>query len=146
MWIRLPLSLVAVNLLLVGAAGCSDGRPSRVPIAGRVLIDGQPLKYGTVRFVPEHDRMSGAQLDSEGRFQLSCFEKGDGAVRGLHRITVSAAEPVAGSKLLWHAPKKYSDIATSDLTKEIDAPNDDLVINLTWDGDKPFYETVEEEK
>jgi hypothetical protein len=139
----IPLVLFAA-LAAVAALGCSDGRPSRVPISGKVLIDGQPLKYGNVRFTPENARMSGGMLDSEGRFSLSCFERDDGAVIGLHRVTVAAGETLSPTKVRWHAPRKYSDLGTSGLTQEIKGPDDNLVINLTWDGGKPFDETVAE--
>jgi hypothetical protein len=115
-----------------------------VPVSGRVLIDGQPLKFGSVRFTPENARMSGGMLDSEGRFSLSCFERNDGAVIGHHRVTIAAGETLSPTKVRWHAPRKYSDLGTSGLTQEIKGPDDNLVIYLTWDGGKPFDETVVE--
>lgn len=138
------LPALFVALAAIAVLGCSDGRPSRVPISGRVLIDGQPLKYGSVRFTPENARMSGGMLDSEGRFSLSCFERNDGAVSGLHRVTIAAGETLSPTKVRWHAPKKYSDLGTSGLTQEIKGPDDNLVINLTWGGGKPFDEAVTE--
>jgi hypothetical protein len=45
----------------------------------------------------------------------------------------------------WHAPKKYIDHATSGLTVEISEPTDSLVINLSWDGGKPFVERFQDE-
>jgi hypothetical protein len=131
-------------LASIAVFGCSDGRPSRVPVSGQVLIDGQPLKYGSVRFTPDNARMSGGLLDAEGRFSLSCFERNDGAVIGVHRVTIAAGETLSPTKVRWHAPKKYSDLGTSGLVQEIKDPDDSLVINLTWDGGKPFDETVAE--
>jgi hypothetical protein len=125
------------------AAGCGDGRPVRVPVAGQVLIDGQPLKYGFVRFLPENSRSSGGELDANGHFTLTCFEPNDGATLGMHRIEVSACEGLSATKFKWHAPKKYAAYSTSGLQQEIKGPADDLVINLTWDGGKPFVETEE---
>jgi hypothetical protein len=124
-------------------AGCGDGKPSRVPVSGRVLIDGQPLKYGQIQFIPDNDRLSSGRIGSDGRFTLSCFEKEDGAVLGTHRVTVTAGEFVSASKTYWHAPKKYTDQSSSELTQEITGPTNDLVINLTWDGKKPFVEVHE---
>jgi hypothetical protein len=42
----------------------------------------------------------------------------------------------------WHAPKKYFRYKSSGLTEEITGPTDSLVINLTWDGGKPFVERI----
>lgn len=122
-------------------AGCGDGRPARVPVSGRVLIDGQPLKHGYVRFTPGNSRASTGQLDSDGRFTLACFEPGDGAVLGTHKVSVMSQEPIGQESIKWHVPKKYADPETSHLTQEITKPTDTIVINLTWDGQSgPFME------
>jgi hypothetical protein len=142
---RLPSCLfcLAVVMGLVIAPGCGDGRPARVPTSGQVLIDGQPLKFGFVRFLPESSRGSGGELDANGRFTLTCFEPGDGATLGVHRIEVSACEGLSATRFKWHAPKKYAAYSTSGLQQEIKGPNDNLVINLTWAGGKPFVEVEE---
>jgi hypothetical protein len=131
------LFVTAMGVPLV--VGC-DGRPKRVPVSGQVLIDGKPLTYGAVRFVPSDARQAGGQLDTEGKFALSCFEIGDGVVLGTHRVEVDAGERLSDTKTRWHAPKKYADQRTSGLTREIDGPKEDLLIELTWDGGKPFIE------
>jgi len=141
--VRHKAAWIVIMLACLSLAGCSDGRPARVPVSGRVLIDGQPLKYGQVQFIPDNARLSGGRLDAEGRFTLSCFEKDDGVVLGLHRVTVTAGEFVSASQTRWHAPKKYTDPARSGLTQQISGPMDDLVINITWNGGKPFVESHE---
>ena len=129
---------------MVGAAlaltGCDDGRPRRVLVAGQVLIDGQPLEYGFVRFIPSDARPSGGQLDRQGRFRLSCFEDNDGAVPGRHKVTVTSCESIDEETVIWYAPKKYAQCDSSGLEQVIEAPNDSIVINLTWDGGRPFVE------
>jgi hypothetical protein len=125
---------------LAAAVGCADGRPARVPVGGQVLIDSQPLADAYVRFVPSNARPSIAKTDSAGRFQLTCFDKGDGAVRGTHHVAVIASEELSGTAVRWFAPKKYAEESTSGLQYEIDEPTDDLKIELTWDGGKPFIE------
>jgi hypothetical protein len=130
-----------VLVSLATMAGCGDGRPPRVPVAGQVLIDGTPLGYGFVRFIPTGTRSSSGKLDEEGRFTLSCFESGDGAVVGTHQIEVAAAEPLSATRTRWHTPKKYASAATSGLQEQINGPTDSLVISLSWDGGKPFIES-----
>ncbi|WP_146561521.1 hypothetical protein [Posidoniimonas corsicana] len=125
-----------VALASIAAVGCGDGGPKRVPVSGTVLIDGKPLTVGNVRFVPEGARPSYGQVDDEGRFTLSCFESGDGAVTGLHQVQVSASEIIGGSKVHWHAPAKYADYRSSGLTAEITEPVDNLTIELTWGDPK----------
>jgi hypothetical protein len=136
---RLRLLLLAFSALIV-CSGCGDGHPTRVPISGQILIDGKPLKCGTVRFIPTGHRASQGKLDENGRFTLSCYAENDGAVVGKHKIEVSGFEMVKPTLMRWQAPKKYQDQATSGLTQEITEPTDNVVINLTWDGGKPFDE------
>jgi hypothetical protein len=132
----------APSIMLV-VMGCSDGRPQRVPVAGRVLIDGQPLKYGYIRFVPQGARASGGGLDEQGRFVLGCFETEDGAVLGKHHVEVMAQKPLSETRIQWFAPKKYSNRGTSGLTFDVTEKTENANFYLTWDGAKPFVEVVE---
>lgn len=126
--------------VLLVMIGCGDGRPARMNVSGQVLIDGEPLTYGYIRFVPKDARPSGGELDEQGRFTLSCYSENDGIIPGVHRVEVDAAESLSAHKKKWHAPKKYFRYKTSGLEQEITESTDSLVIKLTWDGGKPFVE------
>lgn len=141
-WPRGELLISGVLLVALAAAGCGDGRPARYPVSGQVLIDGKPLTYGYVKFVPNDARPSGGYVDEQGRFTLGCFAKDDGVIPGIHRVEVDAAESIGSKERLWHAPKKYSNFNSSGLTQEVNEPMDAVVINLTWDGGKPFKERM----
>lgn len=134
-YMRTPLALCL--LLLVG---CSDGRPTRVPVAGRVLIDGQPLTTGFIRVVPANGRAATGTIDKQGRFRSTTFEQGDGCVLGTHPVEIIAFESISDIEILWLVPKKYHQANTSGLTVTIDGPTDDLTIELTWDGGQPYVE------
>jgi hypothetical protein len=122
-------------------AGCGDGRPARVPVSGIVLIDGQPLTLGNIKFVPEAGRPSLGKIEADGRFTLTCYDGGDGAIPGTHRVQVSASRVISNTKIEWHAPTKYADFRTSELKIEITEPVDDLRIELSSDGQTlPFIE------
>lgn len=135
----------AAFCLLIGLSpltiGCSDGRPERVPVSGVVKIDGVPLTQGSITFLPAKGRVSFGQLDDQGRFELMTYEPGDGAPLGVSKVAVAGRESLSETQARWLAPKKYSEHATSDLEVDITGPTDDLVIDLTWDGGKPFIET-----
>jgi hypothetical protein len=140
-------SVHSTHLLLssaVGVAvlctGCGDGRPERIPVSGTVLIDGAPLAYGSIMFLNDHARPAGAMIGPDGRFVLSCFARGDGALPGHHRVKISAQEALSERSVRWHAPKRYADEATSDIEVDITEPVDDLKIELTWGGGQPFDE------
>jgi hypothetical protein len=131
---------VLLAVLLLTVAGCGDGRPARVTVSGRVLIDGEPLTQGIVQFVPDGARPSASKIDAEGRFKLTCYDGGDGIVPGTHRVMIAAKEMLGESKVKWLAPPKYADFRSSELSFEITEPIDDLTIELTWDGGKPFIQ------
>ena len=76
--------LVAVALL--AATGCG-GRP--VGIKGKITLDGQPLAGATVEFVPEGDGRTAVGItDKEGKFSLSTYKPGDGALRGDYKVVI----------------------------------------------------------
>lgn len=135
--ISLFIGLCSAFVFLVG---CGDGRPTRVPISGQVLIDGEPLARGTVKLVPTGARPSSGKIGPDGRFVLSCYEGEDGAIPGTHRVAVAANEALGDTAMKWYAPKKYADFRNSGLTVTIDEENPDLKIELTWDGGKPYIE------
>jgi len=132
--------MVLSGLVIMTVLGCSDGRPRRAPVSGQVLIDGKPLAYGSIRFMPVGARPAMAKIGPDGRFTLKTFKDGDGAVLGTHTVTITANEYLSETSCRWHAPKKYANPKASGLTETIDGPTDSLVIELTWDGGKPFVE------
>src|SRR3954465_9498922 len=88
-------------LVFASLQGCGDGRPTRVPVSGQVLIDGKPLTRGDVRFVSTVGRASQGALGSEGRFRLTCFEENDGALLGTHKVSITAAEGLGPNATRW---------------------------------------------
>jgi hypothetical protein len=141
-WSRALCRWNAIFVALTALTGC-DSRPTRVPVSGKVLIDGQPLKFGGVTFVPEGGRSSSGALDQDGKFSLTCLTPNDGALIGKHQIQVIATETINDTTIRIHAPKKYGELQSSGLSEEIKGPTDTVVINLTWKGnvpDKPYLE------
>ena len=131
--------LLVVGLLFI--AGCDDGRPRRVPVSGQVLIDGKPVAAGVVKIVPNDARPAYGQLDEEGRFTLTTFDKDDGCVEGTHRVMVLGRCEKNG-RYHWLAPKKYWSPKNRELTTTIEGATDSLVIELKWDGGKPYSERI----
>lgn len=123
--------------------GCGDGRPERVQVSGRVLIDGEPLKHGSVLFHAKDHRPAYGELGADGSFQLSTYELGDGCVLGAHAVSVNGAEVLNATSTRWHAPKKYREAGNSGLVVNVDESMDPVQIQLSWDGGKPFIERVQ---
>ena len=134
--------LFCLSFFLVG---CGDGRPSRVPVSGRVTIDGKPLTAGYIQVCPANQRAATGTIGPDGRFKLTTFDPNDGCIVGKHPVAVGGREQKVSS-FLWLAPKKYGDLNTSGLEVEITGPTDNVEINLTWDGGKPFTEYFEDER
>jgi hypothetical protein len=119
--------------------GCSDGRPTRVPVSGTVLIDGKPLKQGNIKFVPSGGRPSAGQIGADGKFVLTCYDGNDGAIPGSHRVQVASNRIISDSKIEWFAPPSYADFRTSGVEVQIDEPTDDMRIELSWGKRKGPY-------
>jgi hypothetical protein len=136
--------ILTVLTLLMAVGGCGSDRPERVPVAGKVMIDGEPVEHGSIRLIPPDARPSVGKLGPGGQFELTCFGGDDGSVLGTHKVTVTAVEQLDPNTQRWHAPKLYSTPSTSPLEVEIDGPTKDLVIELSWNGGKPFAESLQE--
>jgi hypothetical protein len=71
--------------------GCFDrnGRPATHPVKGRVTYQGKPVADASVAFLaPGAPSPASGTTDADGRFTLSTFAQGDGAVAGTHVVTV----------------------------------------------------------
>src|SRR5689334_20776074 len=90
--LQIVRSLLLVGFFAILVAGCSDGRPRRVPVSGQILIDGKPLTFGDLQFVTDGARPSYGKVDSNGHFTLTCYDGNDGVVPGLHRVGISGSE------------------------------------------------------
>lgn len=144
-----PLSAILFGAaLLIAFTGCGDGRGNRIPVAGSVTIDGEPLKFGSVTFMPKTHgdgmRAGGGSVDGQGRFTVSSFTANDGLLIGSYEVQIKAVEKIDSSSQRWHAPRKYSKVKTSNLKAEITADTTELKFELSWDGEdpsEPFVET-----
>jgi hypothetical protein len=137
---RAAVALALLAIALIG--GCNDGRPTRVPVSGLVLIDGKPLESGSIRLYPAHHRAASARIRSDGRFALSTYELGDGCVVGQHPVAIMGSKLLNKQTMRWFAPKKYASADTSGIVLDVTEPTDSIEIQLTWDGGKPFNERI----
>lgn len=137
-WLTLGgILLAAVHI------GCQE-RPTRYPVAGKVLIDGQPLPTGSIRLVPESGRPVSSAIMSDGSFKLaenslSSSRLTDGVSPGIYRVSISASKVIDedAGQVEWLAPSKYADFRTSGLELKIAGPEQDLRLDLTWKGNHP---------
>jgi hypothetical protein len=134
------VSICVLSLLCLSTFGCKDGRPKRVAVSGKVLIDGKPLTMGNVAFysTTTKGRPSNGPIQPDGSFSLFTFEVNDGIPPGEYAVSVSSKEGLSKSlseDISRHnIPPKYEDIKTSGIVKKIEGPMNDMAIELTWKG------------
>ena len=122
------------------AEGCDERAPERVPIAGTVLIDGEPLTTGTIRFVPASGRPASSAILADGSFVLAA-ESVDrvtqpGVPPGEYRVQIASSVIVDDETIRWNVPQKYADFRTSGLVVNVAEPAEDLLIELSWSEDE----------
>ena len=123
-------------------SGCGDGRPTCYPVTGILQVDGKPLtgEYdGTIRLFPVNgQRPASGKPDSQGRFELTTYEKGDGCPRGIYRVEIIALK-TEGDKIQYLVPPRCASPDTSDLQVEIKGKTSDWVLEVQWlPEDAPF--------
>lgn len=156
---RLYSILISAALLMVIGAGCAPAAPPKpmtVPASGKVMYKGQPVSGASVAFLGDGKIVPAlAKTNSEGRFTLTTTDPGDGAVPGLHQVTVTkivnTAQPAAATGVASMEdaakqaaappkdsgpesllPDKYSKAATSGLSFEVKATGtNDFTIELS---------------
>ncbi|HEX4592208.1 MAG TPA: carboxypeptidase-like regulatory domain-containing protein [Gemmataceae bacterium] len=145
----IPVRLLSIVLLPAVVAGCSDppGHHPRfplVPVHGVVRLKGKPVEGARVTF---HNTEKGVSAygvtDAEGRFTLTTFLPGDGAVPGREQITVTKAEesghataktapPVfrtgRAPRPRWLIPQRYSSPLTSGLMRDVSETGDNEIV------------------
>jgi hypothetical protein len=121
--------LVGLNLLAAAGCGSSDpGRQPTVPAGGMLIYDGKPVAKGTVLFQPEKGGRSASGEIENGKFTLTTYDPGDGAIVGRHKVAIISTEETPAtdgdttSKYL--VPQKFSDPGTSGLMTEVPAAGD----------------------
>lgn len=83
--------MFATVLHMAGCGGSETAPTSKV--SGTVTLDGEPVADASVGFVPENGRPASGVTDESGRFTLTTFEPGDGAVLGKHQVVITPHIP-----------------------------------------------------
>lgn len=122
-------------LLLLVALGCSHSdNPKTYPVDGKVSFKGQPITSGMVLLTPtDSGHAATGNLEKDGSFRLTTFQKNDGAVAGKYQVAIQVF-PTEGAGLPGAefagktppVPLKYGSPASSGLTAEIKAGENHL--------------------
>lgn len=104
---RFPIARVGVSCallaVLVSVAGCGGIR--RIPTAGTVTLDGQPLTEGVLQFIPDASKGTNYRVScsgpiSNGRWNL--------VTSGMERADTGTGAPVGWFKVIYTLPNEGS--------------------------------------
>ena len=105
--------------------GCGPTLPATFPVAGKVVDSrGAAIEQASVAFFSSHAgksvRAEGV-VGERGRFALSTFRPGDGAVAGQHQVVIVHLPTADGPmRVARSIPARYGNPETSGLTVEIE--------------------------
>lgn len=137
-----------VIFVVVLLAGCSGSdRPPLAKVSGVVTLDKAPVEGAAVMFMPvAGGRPAQGLTDAQGKFTLTTFDEGDGAIIGEHKVTVTkvqitgakaTADGLSGTteagavKETWLVPQRYSVPETSKLTATVAKGMPPVTLELT---------------
>ena len=130
MSVRFLISFATGLGLACSIGGCSGDptMPKLVKVHGKVSYNGKPLDGGRVVFTPaagkggETGQGASGEIDTNGTYEMTTFNTGDGAILGQHVVTVVAREkrelpkPDSDSHIKYELPKSLTPLkyATAD--------------------------------
>lgn len=128
----------ALVLVFAMAIGCGPGRdgslPPTAPVTGTVMLQGEPVRGGTVTFHPKGAGNPGVGwLDEEGHFSVATYYDDDGAVVGEHSVTVDMPPPLDGvdPNDVFDVPEAYTNPEATPLIVNVpDEGIDDIKLVL----------------
>lgn len=86
-------SLVGLAIVSAALAGCGPKHTPTVPVTGKVTFKGQPVEGASVAFFLDGSGTPAVgTTKSDGTFDLTSHEPGDGAQEGQHKVTVTKVE------------------------------------------------------
>lgn len=92
-WMAL-LAFAVMITCVVGCGGSGGSDLGTVPVTGTVTMSGAPLEGASVTFFPKSPEGKAAAgiTDSEGKFQLTTADPGDGAMPGSYTVGIRKTE------------------------------------------------------
>jgi hypothetical protein len=149
---RAPLLWCAVALLFIVGCGGADDSVEVFPVKGTVNFNGKPMVGGgSIAFVPtggQKGKAAGGTINSDGTYELTTYEAGDGSMVGDFRVVITQVvyeEPqnagdsderggeVEAVEVVSEAdriPMVYSDAVSSPLSATVEAREQTLDFEL----------------
>lgn len=85
--------LSAACIAIVTFSGCGSGNPKTARVTGTVTYQGKPVEGASVSFALESaPQFSTGVTDAQGKFTLTTFKSGDGALIGKNKVTITKVD------------------------------------------------------
>ena len=114
--------LLLITACILGlASGCSRGRqyPPTHSVSGVVTVEGQPVADAIVSFLPDDGQNpANGSTDASGRYELTSFTRGDGAMEGSFRVTIVKYEKEGEDKPAASAEKPAAEAESEETGNE----------------------------
>jgi len=125
-------------IAVCGVAGCGPRTPPTIKVSGRVVLDGQPLANAAVVFQPQAGgRAAYGVTNGDGLFVMTTFQHRDGAIPGLHAVTVVCSEAVSPETTVWKSPEIYSFFDQSGLAADVSPQSTSFTFELSSKAPAP---------
>lgn len=119
--------MIAMAVAVALAVGCGDAQPKTAVVRGTVTLNGKPVPRGTVTFLPDGGGPPATgEIQPDGKYALTTFRSGDGAVVGKYKVMIVAMQDNADKLPEERTPLpppiipiKYTSLATSPLTADV---------------------------
>jgi len=131
-------------LVLLALPGCAKKNEfETAEVTGAVLYNGEPLKIGSLLFVPVGGGPTAqANITESGTYSMGTYELADGAILGKHKVMITALTSPGGSGLPEDAingnsaavsviPEKFGNLERSGLEVEVAPGGNTITFDLT---------------
>ena len=137
------LQPMVAAVILGAAVGCGPSGPSTTGVSGTVTYRGEAVEGATVSFTPvsEGGQSAVGTTDAAGHYELTTFERGDGALAGDYKVRVFKYDSAAKGPEEVVADEDY--VPPSETDRPPPAPKHVLPEDYAYDSRTPLQFTVE---
>lgn len=110
-------TLVVLSMVAAGLAGCGSSNGLNLGrVHGKVTFKGEPVPFGQIMFMPDSGKGTNGppamgSISKDGTYSLSTEESGDGAVVGVHKVSITGLNP----KPMVEAGKSADDMTDKEI-------------------------------
>lgn len=129
--------LLIATLFSGGCSGTNEDSPKTAPVTGLITYQGKSVTSGLITFHPTNGtKQASAQINGQGGFTLSTFEREDGAVFGVHKVTIKVfpedqdVSVIPEKEIKYLVPRKYIDEETTPLEVEVKEESNNFTFEL----------------